>query len=69
MQWWRLYKAFNDTQPCTPVCVCVICVYHFGFLTWFSHFTFHTLPVLGCTQKGALSKWFIFLLTSMSRRG
>jgi hypothetical protein len=28
-----------------------------------------TLPVFGCTQKGALSRWFIFLDTSMSRRG
>ncbi len=28
-----------------------------------------TRPVLGCTQKGALSKWFMCLDTSMSRRG
>ena len=27
------------------------------------------LPVLGCTQKGALSRWLRFLETSTSRRG
>jgi len=28
-----------------------------------------TRPVFGCTQKGALSRWFMCLETSMSRRG
>ena len=29
----------------------------------------HTRPVLGCTQKGAFSKWFMCFDTSKSRRG
>lgn len=29
----------------------------------------HTLPVFGCTQNGAFSKWFAVLLTEISKRG
>lgn len=29
----------------------------------------HTRPVFGCTQKGALSRWFMCLDTSTSSRG